>query len=203
MPPIPGLISRMRLRELEDKRTRAMGGKIYVAVCGEVSAGKSSLVSAILPEAQIESDPRAGTTSEVTRYRWTAPGGDQVMIADLPGFNLDENLEARDECLRAHLVLFLCDGDLTASQATQLEELKRFEKPVLLALNKADRFSESELDLLLENLQARSGLTPENVVAISSGGMEVDKLDDAERPRDRALSHYCRPCRLTWTAIRT
>ena len=86
------------LLELKEKRNRASGGKIYVAVCGEVSAGKSSLVSAILPEARIETDPRAGTTEEVTRYRWEAPGGDQVIIADLPGFNIDENIEAREEC---------------------------------------------------------------------------------------------------------
>lgn len=171
------------LRELEQKRSRAQGGKIFVAVCGEVSAGKSSLVSAILPDARIESDPRAGTTTDVTRYRWQAPGGDEIVIADLPGFNLDENAEARDECLRAHLVLFLCDGDLTASQAAQLEDLKRFEKPVLLALNKADRFSETEQKLLLDQLKIRSGLPSANIVAITSGGLTNDSADGAEVPR--------------------
>lgn len=169
------------LRELEEKRSRTHGGKIFVAVCGEVSAGKSSLVSAILPNAKIESDPRAGTTTEVSRYHWQAPGGDQITIADLPGFNLDENREARDECLRAHLVIFLCDGDLTASQAAQLADLRRFEKPVLLALNKADRYSDTELELVLGRLVTRSGLAPENVVAISSGGWVAD--GDSEQAR--------------------
>jgi GTP-binding protein EngB required for normal cell division len=145
------------LRELEEKRQRARGGKIYVAICGEVSAGKSTLVSAILPDAQIETDPRAGTTTKVTRYRWQAPGGDEVIIADLPGFNFDENTEAREECLRAHLVLFLCDSDITASQAAQLEELRRFEK---------------ELQQILEHLQSRTALPKDNVVAITSGGLE-------------------------------
>ena len=173
------------LRELEDKRLRSAGGKIYVAVCGEVSAGKSSLVSAILPDAQIETDPRAGTTTEVTRYRWKSPSGDQVIIADLPGFNIDENAEAREECLRAHLVIFLCDSDITSSQASQLEELKRFEKPIVLALNKADRYTDDELKQVLEHLRSRSALPAQNVVAISTGGFEESDSDqeaDQVRP---------------------
>lgn len=160
------------LRELEEKRARTGGGKIYVAICGEVSTGKSSLVAALLPDAQIATDPRAGTTTSVTRYHWRAPGGDEIVIADLPGFNLDENTEAREECLRAHLVLFLCDGDLTASQAAQLKYLHGFDKPVVLALNKADRYSGAELERVLDRLEERSGLAEEDVVAIASGGGE-------------------------------
>lgn len=160
------------LRELEEKRARTGGGKIYVAICGEVSTGKSSLVAALLPDAQIATDPRAGTTTSVTRYHWRAPGGDEIVIADLPGFNLDENTEAREECLRAHLVLFLCDGDLTASQAAQLKYLRGFDKPVVLALNKADRYSGAELERVLDRLEERSGLAEEDVVAIASGGGE-------------------------------
>ena len=161
------------LRELENKRTRTAGGQIYVAICGEVSTGKSSLVSAILPDAEIETDPRAGTTTDVTRYRWRAPAGDEVIISDLPGFNIDENAEAREECLRAHLVIFLCDSDITASQAAQLAELKRFEKPLILALNKADRYSEDELQQILGHLGTLVELPDENVVTITSGGFEL------------------------------
>ena len=97
-----------------------------------------------------------------------------MLIADLPGFNIDENIEAREECVRAHLVVFLCDGDLTASQAAQLKELQRFEKPVLLALNKSDRFSDEELEIILERLRTTSGLPVDNVVSIISGGMIAD-----------------------------
>jgi GTP-binding protein EngB required for normal cell division len=170
------------LRELENKRERAQGGKIYVAICGEVSAGKSSLVSAILPDARIDTDPRAGTTTRVTRYRWQAPGGDEVIIADLPGFNLDENTEAREECLRAHLVLFLCDSDITASQAAQLEELRRFEKPIVLALNKADRYSDQEKWL---PLQVAGSKNVWNQNLANSGGLPES-------------NHCCRPCRHIW-----
>lgn len=162
------------LRELEERRSRNSGGKIYIALCGEVSTGKSSLVAALLPDARVATDPRAGTTTEVTRYAWRSPGGDEIMIADLPGFNLDENREAREECLRAHLVVFLCTGDLTASQAAQLKDLRGFDKPMILALNKADRFNQEELALIIARLQEKSALGPKDVIAISSG--------DAQRP---------------------
>lgn len=174
------------LRELEDKRARDRGGKLQVAICGEVSTGKSSLVSALLPDAQIATDPRAGTTTDITRYHWRAPGGDEIVITDLPGFNLDENTAARDECLRAHLVLFLCEGDLTASQAAQLEYLRGFDKPLVLALNKSDRYSETELEQILERLRERSKLARHDVVAISAGGLEPAEAAEGgsgERPR--------------------
>lgn len=172
------------LRELQARRDRSGSGRIHVAICGEVSTGKSSLVSALLPDARIATDPRAGTTTAVTRYRWRAPGGDEVVIADLPGFNLDENREAREECVRAHLVLFLVDGDLTASQAAQLEDLRQFEKPIVLALNKADRFSADELEQVLRRLRERTGLDERDVIAITSGGMQRAAADGGgERPR--------------------
>ncbi len=158
------------LQELEDQRKRARGGKLHVAICGEVSTGKSSLVAALLPEAQVVTDPRAGTTTDIRQYRWRAPGGDEVVIADLPGFNLDENKAAREECLRAHLVLFLCEGDLTASQAAQLQFLRGFDKPLVLAVNKADRYSEPEREQILGRLRQRTGLDAKDTVAISSGG---------------------------------
>ena len=53
----------------------------------------------------------------------------------------------------------------------------------MLALNKADRYSGSELDLLLDRLQTRSGLPEKNVVAITSGGMETDPDGISEQPR--------------------
>ncbi len=67
------------------------------------------------------------------------------MITDLPGFNLEDDTEALEETRRAHLVIFLCDGDLTGSQVKQLQFLRSLDKPVILALNKSDRYSKDEV----------------------------------------------------------
>ena len=48
---------------------------------------------------------------------------------------------ARDEALRAHVVLYVCAGDLTRDQDAELRWLRGFGKPLVLALNKADQFA--------------------------------------------------------------
>ncbi len=160
------------LEEIREQRRRRGTGEVFLAVYGEVSSGKSSLVKAILPEAEADSDARAGTTRVIRHYSWQSSSGDRVVIADLPGFNLEDDTAALDETRRAHLVIFLCDSDLTSSQATQIEYLKSLKKPIVLALNKSDRYSESELDTLLNEISHKTGLDASDIVAISTGGRE-------------------------------
>jgi GTPase Era involved in 16S rRNA processing len=176
------------LEEVIEQRQRRSSGEIYIAVYGEVSSGKSSLVQALLPDAEVEIDPRAGTTSKIRHYAWQAPSGDRIVIADLPGFNLDDDEMTREESRRAHLVIFLCDSDLTASQMAQLQYLLKLDKPLLLALNKADRYSREELETLLAHLQKKTGLDDSDIVTISAGGREqVIRLlgEEIEQQGDR------------------
>jgi small GTP-binding protein len=183
------------LEEIREQRRRRSSGQIFLAVYGEVSSGKSSLVRALLPEAQAQTDPRAGTTDTIRHYSWEAASGDRVTIADLPGFNLDDDSAAREETRRAHLVIFLCDSDLTGSQARQLRYLRDLNKPMVLALNKSDRYSPAELDGLLAELRNKTGLDARDVVAISTGGREevvrllgegIEERVDRERPAEIA-----------------
>lgn len=160
------------LEEIREQRRRRGSGEIHIAIYGEVSSGKSSLVKALLPEAEVETDPRAGTTTAIRRYSWQAASGDRVVIVDLPGFNFEEDREALEETRRAHLVIFLCDADLTSSQVGQLRLLLDLDKPLILALNKSDRYSGEELGLLLEEIRRKTGLKSEDVVSISTGGKE-------------------------------
>jgi uncharacterized protein len=181
------------LEEIHEQRRREQTGEIHIAVYGEVSSGKSSLVRALLPEARVETDPRAGTTTDIRHYAWRAPSGDRIVITDLPGFNLEDDAAAREETRRAHLVIFLCDGDLSASQAAQLEYLKSFDKPVVLALNKTDRYSDEERDRLLRELRRKTGLPERDIVAVRTGGREdvvrllgegIEQRDIRERPAE-------------------
>jgi len=174
------------LDEIREQRRRRGNGQVYIAVYGEVSSGKSSLVKALLPEADAATDARAGTTTEIRHYSWQAPSGDRVTITDLPGFNLEEDRAAREETRRAHLVIFLCDADLTNSQARQLRTLIELDKPVVLALNKTDRYNQRELAELLAAIRDKTGLDEADVVAISTGGREevVRLLGEGIEQRD-------------------
>jgi len=176
------------LEEIREQRRRASGGEIYIAVYGEISSGKSSLVQALVPGIELETDPRAGTTTNIRHYSWQAPSGDRIIIADLPGFNLKDDQAAIEETRRAHLVIFLCDSDLTGSQMAQLAYLKGLNKPIVLALNKADQYSAEELDAFRNRFQERTGLEKSQIVTISTGGREeVIRMlgEDIEQRTDR------------------
>ncbi|MGA9574795.1 MAG: GTPase [Lysobacterales bacterium] len=167
-----GIDVSLALSEIREQQRRKQDGEIYIAIFGEISTGKSSLVKALLPDADLQTDPRGGTTQNVSHYRWLADSGDAVMIADLPGFNLDGNPEILEEARRAHLVVFLCVGDMTRSQMEQLRGLLSIQKPLVVALNKMDRYSSPEAHEIAESISHKTGIDQEDVVFIQTGGRE-------------------------------
>jgi len=160
------------VQEIREQQRRKKSGEVFIAIFGEISTGKSSLVKALLPQAALQTDPVGGTTQDVSHYEWRADSGDSVIIADLPGFNLDNNPKILAEARRAHLVVFLCDSDITRSQMEQLQSLLSIQKPLLVALNKMDRFSNAEADQIAENISQRTGVNRKDVVFIQTGGRE-------------------------------
>ena len=179
------------VEEIKEQQRRKQSGEVFIAIFGEISSGKSSLVKALLPKADMEIDPRGGTTETIKHYTWQADSGDSVIIADLPGFNLDSNPEILAEARRAHLVVFLCDSDITRSQMEQLEGLLSIQKPLLVALNKVDRFSKTEARSIAENISQRTDINRNDVVFIQTGGHEevIRLLSDGGEEtitRDRA-----------------
>ena len=161
-------------RELEELQRRRAVGEIVVAVFGEISAGKSSLIRSLLPGTEIAVDVRGGTTRSVNYYIWTSSAGDRLILADLPGLNeADGTMDplARDEALRAHVVLYVCEGDLTRDQYQALRTLVDLGSPLIVALNKMDRYTRRELELVRERLAERVGERLE-VAPVQCGGME-------------------------------
>jgi len=160
------------VNEIKEQQRRKKSGEVYIAIFGEISTGKSSLVNALLPHADVDSDATGGTTQEISHYHWQTRHGDSVIIADLPGFNLGNDPAILEEAQRAHLVVFLCDTDITRSQMTQLESLLKIEKPLIVALNKVDRFSNTEAGAIAENISAKTGIARKDIVFIQTGGRE-------------------------------
>lgn len=145
-------------RELAELQRRRDSGDIHVALFGEISTGKSALVRALLPDAQTTSDVRGGTTRALARYRWRSPGGDTLLITDMPGTGeADGHLDrlAEDEAKRAHIVIYVTDSDLNRSQHAALQELLALHKPMILVLNKSDRYNAQEAGLLADRLRER------------------------------------------------
>lgn len=160
-------------REMAERQRRLKEGRVYVAFFGQVSTGKSSLIRALAPGAATVSDPRGGTTRSVQHFEWRTPAGDTIRLADVPGSDeaegeLDD--AARDEALRAHAVVYVCDGDLTASQWRLLEELLAFDKPLVVALNKLDRYPPDDLELIRQRIGNRLPAETPLVAAQAAGG---------------------------------
>ncbi len=162
-------------RELEALRRDQTPGEVRFALFGEISSGKSSLIRALVPQARVEVDVRGGTTSRIGRYAWQSPAGDRLVLVDMPGTNqaggrLDA--EVRDEALRAHAVVYVCDGDLTGTQLGELREVLALAKPTVLALNKTDRFTADELEGVKQRLAVRLGPAQRvALVPVRAGGM--------------------------------
>ncbi|RAN82561.1 GTP-binding protein HSR1 [Bacillus sp. SRB_336] len=163
-------------QELGELDRRRASARIYVALFGEISTGKSSLIRALSPHSRIASDARGGTTREVAHYDGALPDGRTLVLADVPGSReaggeAHETL-AREEALRAHAVVYLCASDLNRRQADELRWLADFGKPLLLVLNKADQWTAAERDQLLARLGRQSSGIASAVLAISAGGSE-------------------------------
>ena len=183
--------------ELAESDRRAGLGSLFLALFGEVSAGKSSLIRALVPGTAVNIDVRAGTTREVRHYQGELGDGLAAQIADVPGTGewLGEAraVAAREEALRSHVVIYVCDGDLTRTQFEDLQWLRAFGKPLLLVLNKLDRFSPAEREALRKRLAQRTGLAP---IVVSAGGNERVLLrgpDGDERSEERARTPMIAP----------
>jgi GTPase SAR1 family protein len=159
-------------RELARLRRRREAGELHVTLFGRVSSGKSSVVRALVPGAEPATGPRAGTTRAAGHYRWTSPAGDTLVLTDLPGLHEpDGSLDrsAREEATRAHVVVYIVDGDLTREQYDELRELLALGKPLVLALNKMDLYDADAVAAIRSRLVERvAGAERVQVVAVSA-----------------------------------
>jgi GTP-binding protein EngB required for normal cell division len=182
--------------ELDTLQARKETGTIYVALFGNVSTGKSSIIKALLPTANIDINVRGGSTQDIAQYTWASGSGDQLVLTDLPGRNeasgsLDEL--ASDEAVRAQLVIYVTDSDLSRTQFDDIQELLSFGKPLIVTLNKSDRYNEEERSLLKQRFndlmqKNESYKNKASLVFVQSGGEEevirIDK-DGNETPSIR------------------
>ncbi len=179
--------------EFDELDRRKTSGELYVALFGEISTGKSSLIQA-LSGTPLKIDARGGTTTEVALYQ-TQLDDLIVTLADVPGTNevnaADRAIVAREEALRAHVVALVVNGDLSRAQAGEWEWLKAFDKPMLMLLNKVDRFDASERALLLVALKRK--FDGADIIPVSAGYQETVQVEHADgrievRPRSVAAN---------------
>lgn len=172
-------------------------GHLHIAAFGRVSTGKSSLLNALIGEERFTVSPLHGETLTSSMQPWSEIEAGGVYLIDTPG--LDEaggearELLAKEVANRADLVIFVLDGDITESERLALRTLLRQGRPVLVALNKKDLYTQYDLESLLASIRSKTaGLVaagnviavaadprPQAIIEIDEEGTETESL----RPR--------------------
>jgi len=159
---------------IESMLAKIERGELHIAVFGRVSAGKSALGNALLGREAFAVGVLHGTTTEAAKAPLDEAQHDGLVLIDTPGINeLDGETRERlafDVAEVCDLVIFVADGDLTRDELDALKTLAATQRPLLLALNKADRYSTDERQALLTHLRERAhGLVrAEDVIAVAA-----------------------------------
>jgi GTP-binding protein Era len=147
-------------------------GHLHLAVFGRVSVGKSAVLNALLGQEAFEVGVLHGTTTQAALLRWQEAEGGGVHLLDTPGIN-ELSGEEREKLAyevagRSDLVLFVVDGDMTSIEVEALRLLAGTQRPLLLVLNKADRYTAAQRAELHSRLveHAQGCVQPENVVEV-------------------------------------
>ena len=166
--------------QIEALLDKLASGELHIAVFGRVSVGKSALGNALLGREAFTTGVLHGTTRTRNAERWQEVAGQGLHLIDTPGINELSGEErerlAFDVASISDLVIFVVDGDMTQSELAALATLAQTQRPLLLALNKADRYTPDERERLLARLRehARGLVREEDVVACAA--LPADKI---------------------------
>jgi len=149
-------------------------GHIHIAVLGRVSVGKSSVLNALIGERLFSTSALHGETRHQAMACWEEQESGSLFLIDTPGINeIDGEARermAREVSGRSDLVLFIIDGDMTDSEYRTLQEVEREHRPLLLVLNKCDRYTATQREQLRGSLLVRLGtiIAPSNFIEVSA-----------------------------------
>lgn len=159
------------IEAISEKLTRS---EIHIAAFGRVGTGKSSLLNALIGREAFSTSPLHGETRSQQRSNWDTVNSDHVVLIDTPGIDELEG-ESREEMARSvarisDIVLMVCEGDLTETEMNAVRELAGRKRPLLLVMNKSDRYSKADINTLLDHLRKRceAFVEPGNVLSASA-----------------------------------
>ncbi|MBF9017161.1 ribosome biogenesis GTPase Der [Oceanispirochaeta sp. M2] len=152
-----------------------------VVIAGRPNVGKSTLFNRIIKKRKSITDPTPGVTRDTISERCFI-NNQEVMLMDTGGFKLERD-DQFDELVaqkslemleKGDLILFLMDvNDITSEDETFIENLRPYEKKVLLVVNKVDH---PEKESEIWNLYS---LGFEHIIAVSAThGRNMDAFQD-------------------------
>lgn len=161
-------------------------GHLQIAVFGTGSAGKTSLINALIGEMVGTVGATMGTTQMGQTYRLRLPGvARELWLLDTPGIlemgqpGQERERLAKDLATHADLLLFVVDNDLRQSEYEPLRFLAQLGKRALLVLNKIDLYTELEQAAIADHLRQQSEglIAPGDVIAVAAHPQPVQWPD--------------------------
>lgn len=154
---ISGLRSQIRQIVAELQRD-----EIRLTVMGGKSVGKTSL-------------------AKMLETTWAAQISQKLVLQDTPELfaaaegGIIAERDAWQLAKSADLVMFVTNGDLTATELQAIQQITASQKRLVLVLNKQDQYLPEEQQLLLNQLRSRVQgiLQPQDVVAIATNPKEI------------------------------
>ena len=163
--------------DLDRIKADGQARRFHAVVFGTGSAGKTSLINALLGREAGEVTPTIGTTQQAQTHDTVLTGVDGTLVlTDTPGLaeigrgGVEREAMARDLAARADLLLFVVDHDLIRSEHEPLVALARQGKRSIVALNKKDKFTPEDADAILAKLRERLAgvVPPADVIAVAA-----------------------------------
>ncbi|MEM8675559.1 MAG: GTP-binding protein [Cyanobacteria bacterium P01_G01_bin.67] len=137
-------------------------GEVKVVIFGTGSAGKTSLVNALVGEIVGETNPIMGTTTQGETYSLKLQGVvREILIIDTPGIleagiaGTEREKVAKQLATEADLLVFTVDNDLRQSEYEPLKTLAEIGKRSLLVFNKIDLYTDEDREIILGRLKER------------------------------------------------
>ena len=168
-----------RSREIEANLSR---GELQVVVFGTGSAGKTSMVNAMIGRMVGRVDAPMGSTEVGETYSLKLKGLErEILITDTPGIleagvaGTQREQLARQLATEADLLLFVVDNDLRRSEYEPLRTLAEIGKRSLIVLNKTDLYTEADKEVILARLRerVRGFIAATDIVAIAAHPQSV------------------------------
>jgi len=141
---------------IEDEEfEKIINQELIISLFGEVNAGKSSTINALLGKKLSEVSAYAGHTSEITLYKFDK----NVRIADTPGLNdmKEINSKKAEDFFEkgTDIILFFFNAAVGCNKSMYdaYNDVKKLNKPILIVLNRIDTWYKDEKLVDKESLE--------------------------------------------------
>ena len=179
---------------------------VQIAAFGMVGRGKSSVLNALLGQEVFATGPLHGVTRQIQTNTWQIKsetlaksdrdilkiaiptvGNTTIELIDTPGIDEIEG-EAREALAhqvaqQVDLILFVIAGDMTKVEHQALSQLRSVGKPLLLVLNKIDRYPEADRLAIYHKIRderVKELISPAEIVMVAASPSVKQAMRNAD-----------------------